>query len=48
MHLPFANDTELKEHSDRCHAFDQGTFLVFNNILTERSFAKIMMYQKSI
>lgn len=24
MHLPFANDSELKENAERCHAFDQG------------------------
>jgi hypothetical protein len=34
MHLPFANDAELKEHAERCLAFDHGNnclsdFLIF-------------------
>jgi hypothetical protein len=24
MHLPFANDAALKEHAERCLAFDHG------------------------
>jgi len=47
MHLPFANDTELKEHAERCLAFDQGMFkknffeIVFFDFIQENDLSKI-------